>query len=952
MPIHFLKKTPIKRHYGDLAEGHNNNLPPRSKMRLPWNIIKLLAKIAVGGAILLFIFGTIFVIWSSKDLPDPNKLQERQVAQSTKIYDRTGEHLIYETIFQDQRRTVVTLEQMSPWLPKAVVSIEDKFFYTHKGIRWASVARATFNNIIRRNTSGGGASTITQQLIKNTLVANKPSLFQKVSRKLKEFILAPQLEKRYSKDEILQMYLNEIPLGGTNYGIESASQSYFGKKAVDLTLAESATIAAMIQAPSRYLNKLENLHDRRNYVLKLMQDQGMITAEQAESAKKETTDPKRRLMLSEAPHFINYILKQLQDKYGDLSVDTAGLKVITTLDYEKQKIAETVIKELGEKFAKESNANNSAMVAMDPKTAQILALVGSRDYNSTTTDGNFDVVTQGFRQPGSSFKPFVYTAAFEKGYTPETVIYDVKTNFEMRAGAKPYTPQNYDGKDHGLVTIRKALQGSLNIPAVKAMYLVGGKQTVEFAKRFGYTSFTKEPDLTMVLGGTEVNLLEHTNAYATLADNGIYHAPVSILKVTDNNGQVVEEWKTNNGSEAVTPELASLITNVLSDNPARAYIFGINNSLTLPGRPVATKTGTTNDNKDAWTLGYTPSLVTGVWVGNTPIASPMKAGGNSLAGKIWNRFMSESLKNTPVEGFPTPPPNTAEKPVLRGADGGIKLRINQITGRIASSSTPETLVVEKTYLPPHDILYYVNKDDPRGLALSNPADDPQYQNWENALQEWVERERLAGREIVFEEPPTAFDSDTSPELAPTVQIFMPSNNDTLNTRQLHIGATATAPRGIAQVVFYLDDKNLGRSTQFPFYLDINLRETPNGPHTIKAVAMDDQGNNTAHSIQINLQAEMESASATWFDTPPLSLATDDFPRTMYLVPFRWIETKEIKILLDGKTIYTFDQTDKPENQKLMFTWNHAPSAGSHTLSAITTENSGRTAQKDLVVEVR
>lgn len=950
MPIPFLQQTP-QRHYGDVSE--QNNTPRRPKRRLPWNFIKFTAKAAVGGAILIFVFGTIFVIWAGKDLPDPNRLQDRQVAQSTKIYDRTGEHLIYETIFQDQRRTVVTLEQMSPWLPKAVVAIEDKYFYEHKGIRWISVARAMFNNIIRRSTGAGGASTITQQLIKNTMIGNKPSLFEKVSRKLKEFILAPQLEKRYSKDEIIQMYLNEIPLGGTNYGIESASQSYFGKKAQDLTLAESATVAAMIQAPSRYLNRLRNLHDRRNYVLKLMQDQGMITTEQAEAAKKETSDPVRKLMLSEAPHFINYILKQLQDKYGDLSVETAGLKVITTLDYDKQMIAEATIKELGDKFAKESNANNTAMVALDPKTAQILALVGSRDYNSTTTDGNFDVVTQGYRQPGSSFKPLVYTAAFEKGYTPETVLYDVKTNFDLRGGGAKYIPQNYDGKDHGLVTIRKALQGSLNIPAVKVMYLVGSQQTVEFAKRFGYTSFTKEPDLTMVLGGTEVNLLEHTNAYATLANNGIYHTPVSILKVTDNNDEVVEKWRTNEGSEAIKPELAALITDVLTDNNARAYIFGLNNSLALPGgRPVAAKTGTTNDNKDAWTLGYTPSITTGVWVGNTPIASPMKAGGNALAGKIWNRFMSEALKNTPTETFPTPPANDAEKPVLRGADSGIKLRINQITGRIASSSTPESMVIEKIYLPPHDILFYVNKDDPRGPALANPADDPQYQNWENALLEWAERERAAGRAVSFEETPSTYDSESSPELAPTVQIISPINNETITNRQITITTNATAPRGVAQVVFYLDDKNIGSANQTPFSFSANLRETTNGTHTIKVVAMDDQGNNTTQYIQINLQAEMEPATAGWFDNSPLSLATTDFPRAMYLVPFRWADTKEVRIQLNNRLIYTFDKTDELINQKLMFTWKHAPSVGSNVLSAITVENTGRTIQKDLVVEVR
>lgn len=949
MPIFHLKPTP-RRSYGDLRL---SGRPP--KKRRSWSTIKLLIKAALAGAVLLFIGGTFLILWTSRDLPDPNKLKDRQVAQSTKIYDRTGEHLLYE-VYQDQRRTMVELEQMSPWLPKAVVAIEDKHFYEHSGIRITSIMRAIFNNVIQRRTGAGGASTITQQLIKNTMIGNKPSFVQKVTRKLKEFILAPQLEKKYTKDQILKMYLNEIPLGSTNYGVESASQSYFKKNAKDLTLGESAMLAALIQAPSRYLNNLDVLKSRRDYILKLMLEQEFINEKQKTDAQAEELKLTRYSLLSDAPHFVLYIKQQLAEKYGELVVDTGGLKVITALDYDKQKIAELAVKELGDKFAKEANASNAALVALDPKTGQILAYIGSRDFNNDEIDGKFDIVAFGKRQPGSSFKPFVYTAAFEKGFTPDTVLYDVKTNFEMRTGAKPYIPNNYDGKDHGLVTMRKALQGSLNIPAVKTMYLVGMTQTTEFAKRFGYTSFDKDPDLTMVLGGTEVNLLEHTNAFAALANNGTLLKPSGILKVTNLQGDILEEWRESEGTEAVKPELAALITSVLTDNNARAFIFGQNNYLTLPGRPVATKTGTTNDNKDAWTLGYTPSLVSGVWVGNTPTSSPMKMGGNKLAGSIWNRFMTESLKKTPAETFPEPPANDATKPVLRGSADGIKLRINQLTGRIASSSTPDELVMEKTFLPPHDILHYVNKDDPRGPEPTNPTDDPQYQNWETALLEWVERERKAGREISFEAPPTEYDTETSPELAPTIQIISPTSNETIATRQFTIRVNASAPRGVAQVTFYLDEQSLGTSSQFPFSWELNLPETNNGWHTLRAVAMDDLGNNTAQQIQINLQAEMAPSSVDWIDPSPLQLSASDFPRAMYLNTFRWSEVKQAQIYLntltEKKLIYTFKQGEELVGKKLMFTWNHSPGNGNFTLSAIASDNSGRTSTKDLQVEVR
>ena len=583
-----------------------------------------------------FIGGTGFVLWISKDLPDPEKISERQVAQSTKIYDRTGAKLLYE-VYQEQKRTVVDLKDISPWVLKATVIIEDKHFYEHSGIRITSIIRAQISNILGSSSGGGGASTLTQQLIKNALVGNERSYY----RKIKEAILALRLEQKFSKDQILKMYLNEIPYGSTNYGIEAAAQSYLKKSSKDLTIAESAMLAAIPQRPSRYLNDHEALKSRRDYILKLLHDDNQITDKEYEDSVAEEIKITKSSGILAAPHFVLYVRQLLTDKYGEKAVDEGGFKVITTLDLDKQTMAEKIVKEQGDKFASSSNANNAALVAIDPKNGQILSMVGSRDFENNAINGQYNVATLGKRQPGSSFKPFVYAYAFEKGYTPSTVLYDVLTNFDRRTGSD-YTPENYDGKEHGLVTMRKALQGSLNIPAVKTLYLTGVNETIDFAKRFGYTTFTGDYGLSLVLGGGEVNLLEHTEAYATLANNGVYHEPVSILKIVDNTGKTIEEWKANEGSKAIEPEIASTITNVLSDNESRAYMFGLNSTLMIPGRPLAAKTGTTNNYKDAWTMGYTPSLATGVWVGNTK-PSPMKGGGNTLAGTIFNQFMKDSF---------------------------------------------------------------------------------------------------------------------------------------------------------------------------------------------------------------------------------------------------------------------------------------------------------------------
>ncbi len=942
MPIPQLSQS---RHYGHL-EGRE----PVSRQDKKKKILKILGLTVVIGLVASFIVGTIVVAWVSRDLPDPNKLNDRQVSQSTKIYDRTGTHLLYE-VYQNQKRTLVHLNQISNYAQKATIAVEDKNFYQHNGIQITSILRAAFNDLIGRKAGSGGASTLTQQLIKNTITGDEHSVF----RKIREAILAIRLEKKYTKDQILKLYLNEIPYGSTNYGIESASQSYFHKSAADLSLAEAATLAAIPKAPSKYLANLDALRDRRDLVLGLMYDQGYITEAQKNEAQGIALRIFRNGGPMDAPHFVLYVKQLLANQFGERAVDEGGLQVITTLDYDKQKIAEATVKELGDKNAKNANANNAALVALDPKTAQVLSLVGSRDYNNDDIDGQFNVAVLGKRQPGSSFKPFVYTAAFEKGYTPDTVLYDVSTNFDARDG-KDYTPKNYDGKDHGLVTIRKALQGSLNIPAVKTLYLVGSKNAIDFAKRFGYSTFTGDYGLSLVLGGGEVNLLEHTDAYATLANNGVYNPSVSILKVTDASNNVLYQWQPTSGTQAVSSDLAATITDVLTDDQSRSFVFGLHGNLTLPDRPVAAKTGTTNDNKDAWTMGYVPSLAVGVWVGNT-IPTPMKAGGNALAGTIWNKFMRQALASTTPENFPAPLPNDATKPVLRGASDGIILNINSETGKIANSTTPENLIVQRTYLPPHDILQYVMKDDPRGPAPTNPADDPQYQAWEDGLHAWMARQQAAGINMTFEEPPTEYDNQQSSDLAPTIEFISPTEGAILTSRQIDIQIKAEAPNGVTKVMYQIDGHSIGESTTTPFNFTYDAKTLLKGPHTLSAVAADDQANSSQKNINFALQADFDPPTIDWFDGDSVTLKTSDFPRVMSLVPFRWDDMKQVDIYLSSGTgqprlIYNFNhKEDTLTNNNLTFTWKNSPGAGAHTLKAVMTDTSGKTVEKVLTVTV-
>lgn len=717
---------------------------------------RMLGKLAlwIGGAGLLFL--AALFIYYSKDLPSPDKMNNRTVIESTKIYDRTGNHLLYD-IHGEEKRTQISFPEMPDGIKYATITLEDQNFYTNRGVELTSILRAGINDLLHRQTSQGG-STITQQLIKQTVLTPEKTL----SRKIKEAILSLEMSQRFSKDQILGMYLNQIPYGSNAYGIEAAAQTFFGKHASELTLDEATLLASLPQAPSYYSpygNHTDALRGRQIYALNQMAKLGYITQQQADDAKQVDVLAKIKPNTENisAPHFVMYVRDYLEKKYGDQMLEQGGLKVYTTLDWDKQQAAEQAVRDGAATDAKNFRANNAALVAMDPKTGQILAMVGSKDYFGTPTpagctpgknctfEGNYNVATA-TRQPGSSFKPYVYLTAFEKGYTPETNIWDVDTNFSTDSG-KDYNPKNYDGKNRGLLQIKNALAMSLNVPAVETLYLAGVQDSINTAHALGITTLN-HPDqygLSLVLGGGEVTLLDHVNAYSALATGGIHHDKTPILKILDAAGKTLEQYQTDPGQRVVDEKYVGMLDYIMSTNDLRAPIFGDKNPLAFSDRPVAAKTGTTNEWRDGWTIGYTPSLVAGVWAGNND-NSVMAQGADGIyvAAPIWRKFMDAVLNNYSVEQFPKYDKEDAGKDVLNGKlDISSKLKVCKIPGKsdycLASDACPDSKADNKEFFTGHSLLYYVNKDDPRGDAPKDPEKDPQYKNWEEAVQKWADK---------------------------------------------------------------------------------------------------------------------------------------------------------------------------------------------------------------------
>ena len=824
---------------------------------------------------MVLIFWTVWV-YTSLVVPDFATLQERKVVESTKIYDRSGEVLLYD-IHGEVKRTVIPFEKIPRHIKNATVVIEDTEFYTHYGVRLGSLLRAFVTNLISGKVRHGqGGSTITQQLVKNAFLTPEKT-FQ---RKIKELVLALKTESQYSKDEILNLYLNEIPYGANSYGIEMASQSYFGKSAEHLTLGEATYLAALPQAPtyySPYGNNKDELEARKNLVLERMRSLAFITEEEFEKAKNEKVEfINRSIEGMRAPHFVLMVREYLVERYGEDLVERGGLMVTTTLNWEWQQKGEELVKNFSEENEKKFNASNAGLVALDPKTGQILVMVGSRDFFAKQkprgclagVNCQFDPqvnTTLSLRQPGSAFKPFVYATLFKMGYTPETILFDLPTEFNpgCNPDSKPepgileetcYHPQNYDDLFRGPVSVRQALAQSINVPSVKVLYLAGLSNSLRQAQKMGIQTL-KEPGrygLTLVLGGGEVKLLELTGAYGAFGNDGIFHKPVPILKIKDSRGRTLEEYR-EKPVTALESNIARIISGILSDNEARAPAFGPASYLYFPERPVAVKTGTTNDYRDAWVLGYTPNIAAGVWVGNSDNTPMEKKVAGFIAAPLWNAFLKEVFKELPLEDFLKHPPLYVTKPILKGEwRGGRIYTIDKISKKLATPFTPEELVEEKVVREIHSILYWLNKDNPAGSPSQNHHQDPQFKNWETPIRSWAAAQNLKDEdESVI---PRDQDPLHRPEFEPRVDFVLNPEREIVepgtNLRVSFVVRESNFP--VEQIDLFVDARYIGSSRENPYEFSLRFDGEPGEMKELKAIIYDEVRNKTTISKVIRI----------------------------------------------------------------------------------------------------
>ena len=789
------------------------------------------------------------------DLPDIRNVSERKIAQSTKIYDRTGETLLYD-IHGEENRTIIPFEEIPQSIKNATIALEDDSFYNHMGVRPLSTLRAVLKNIVTGSSEGG--STITQQLVKSVFLNPEKTIF----RKVKEMAISLRLEKELTKDEILSLYLNQIPYGSGAYGIQSAAETFFGKKAKDLTLLESAYLASLPNAPSFYSpygkNK-DKLDERARFTLKRMNEENFISKEEYETNLNghiQFAPPKTQGII--APHFVLEVREKLNTMFGEDTVESAGFKVITTLDADLQQKAEEVILKYAEGNQKNFNANNASAVAVDPKTGDILAMVGSKNYFeksfpencapgvNCSFDPQVNVATR-HRQPGSAFKPFVYATGFKNGLTPETVVFDLKTEFNPSCNPdgtpqpdgdekKCYHPGNFDEIFRGPITLRESLAQSLNVPSVKTLYLAGLKNSLNTAKDFGITTLN-DPDrygLTLVLGGGEVSLLELTSAYSVFANDGTKNSHRDILKIEDSKGAAVFEPETA-PLQVIDKNIARTISDILSDNKARTPAFGEFSALYFPGRQVAAKTGTTNDYRDAWVMGYTPSIAIGAWAGNNDNTEMEKKVAGFIVAPMWHEIMEYALSKSPQDNFIAPDKLIAEKPVIRGEwRGGNEYEIDKISGKLATVYTPEETKEKKVVQEVHSILYWVKG-----------TDDSQFKNWESAVRAWAQQRGLLDQnESVI---PKLYDDIHLPDKMPKI-----TEIEIINSNFLKPKIMSFYP--IFQVDYFLEDEFLGSSKKEPFLINFSQQIADEGANQIKVKikAYDSVKNSTEETFIIPL----------------------------------------------------------------------------------------------------
>ncbi|MFA6369069.1 MAG: PBP1A family penicillin-binding protein [Candidatus Shapirobacteria bacterium] len=795
----------------------------------------------------------ILFVWFSKDLPTPSKVVRRD-GYSSKVYDRNGTPL-YD-IYDEAKRDPIAFDDLPDYLKKATVAVEDKDFYKHSGFDPLTPFRIIKNVFYFGKVTGG--STLTQQLTRNVLLTTERSL----TRKIKELILSIQIDAKYSKDEILSMYLNEAPYGGASWGVEPAAQQYFAKSAKELNLAESAILAGLPQLPSVYspFSKTPKAYiSRTNHVLNRMVEDGYISRELATETMKQVEDYQfnDKSSVTKAPHFVFWIKELLAEKYGEEVVEGGGLKITTTLDLELQDEAQKIVAEEIDKAEKLGITNGAALV-LDPNNGQVLAMVGSRDYFSTKTDGNFNVVTQALRQPGSAIKPITYLAGIKKGMTAATMIMDTPVTFKI-AGQKDYNPQNYNGKFNGPMSLRHALGNSINVTAVKMLANVGLESMLTLANDMGLSTLepTKENlskfGFAVTLGGGEVKMIELASAYTAFANGGTSMNIIGVLKVEDRNGRVLEEYKVPDGKKVMTPQEAFIISDILSDNSARELTFGAVNGLQIPNYKVAVKTGTTNDKKDNWAIGWTPDLLSVVWVGNnnnTPMGKV--ASGVSGATPIWKRIM--------VYGLPK-----RDKATFLVPDKIVELEVDKISGYLAHDGFPsrKEYFIDGTQSSTSDPIH-MNLKICRGISgLATPEDvangnydskeyfkfvenDPVsvdgVNRWQEGIDKWISEQ--SDKDKYF--PPESYCREDGKV---SVNIDSPSNESTVSS-QFDVRISTNSLKKITEVKLWIDGEEKKVWNERPF--EVTMNNLADGPHTLKVKAVDKDGNSQEKEIKIGV----------------------------------------------------------------------------------------------------
>lgn len=807
-----------------------------------------------------FILSFAVFAWYARDLPSPGKLSQDS-QNSTVFYDKDGK-ILYE-MYKDKNRLPVAGADIGDYVKKATVAVEDKNFYSHKGISETGIIRAFLSTALGRGVQGG--STITQQLIKNVLL----DASRTPSRKIKEAILAMETERRYTKDQILEMYLNEAPYGGSFYGIGTAARSYFGKEPKDLTLVESAILAGLPQNPTIYspfIGKNNLWKGRAKEVLRRMREDGYITKTQEADAVKNVdkvvfTEPKTPIG---APHFVFYIKDQIEKEFGSKLIEQ-GVKIKTTLSVDAQKTAETVVKEEIGKL-KDYSVGNGAAVVLDSQTGEVLAMVGSYDYNDDKY-GKFNAAL-GLRQPGSAMKPITYTAAFEKGYTPATILMDVKTVFPQQ-GQEDYIPVNYDGKFRGPVQIRFALGNSLNVPAVKMVAMVGVRDFLQKASDMGLDTFAPTDEnlrrfgLSITLGGGETTLLNLTQAFTVFANGGTRRDISAVTEISDYKGKILYKKTRPNEKKVLSPEISFLISHILSDNNARMDEFGPNSYLVIPGKTVAVKTGTTDDKRDNWAMGYTKSITVGVWVGNND-NSPMNqkiASGETGASPIWHRIMQELLKKNPdgiidkpdkvkavqidpvLGGLPKDSSSTRTEYFIEGTEPKDtspyykKLRISKANGKIAND-----VEVRQGQYDEKDFIVFTEND---------PVSTDGKNRWQEAINAWAKDQSDSKYHYPTET------SDASSDIV-AASIKSPGDRETVTNNNVEIKAKIASLSPIKKVEIYVNGNKVkdidgdNKEINETIHLD-------DGTYEIRVVARNEKDQSGDSVIKIGVNKPWDSS---------------------------------------------------------------------------------------------